>query len=785
VTKAAKRSVCLLVLATVSQVSLAQLIPPVWIGDGPSPAVEDLHSEAHQAQVVCPQCARGLSAMKRLEWENANRRYLESIESGLLDQTDVQKYQLDLEIVPSQSRLIGTNVMTVNVVQDGVMTFDFSLATALSITNVQFNGGAATWARQSAPTVRVTLPRVYNTGEQFTLSVSYNGMPQDEGFGSINFTTQSGSPLIFTLSEPYYSHTWWPVKDDNRDKAAGDLNFVVPNTLKVASNGTLLGTDVVAGNKTRYRWKTNYPTAPYLFCFSATNYQEFTGSWTHDTGVMNLLFYIYPGSNTANNRNAWLRTVNMLPVFSEKFGKYPFFEEKYGIYQFGFGGGMEHQTFSGQGTFSESVTAHELAHQWFGDMITCETWSDIWLNEGFATYSEAMWEEFKPGSTGLPALLAAMNSRRPTSTNGTVYCFNTSDPNRIFSSNYSYRKGAWVLHMLRHLIGDATFFELLTEYREQYAFDTVTTAEFQALCEEVSGRDLDTFFNQWVYSVGAPAYQYNWRAINVNGEHFAEIFLKQNQNGTWPTFDFPVDVTIRDGGVDLLTKLPSNARTQHFLIPTNSVPSQVSVDPLSRILTSATTATTAFVESAPKIVQLNPAPGQQDVDPATPIRITFHKNSVVAAPYYLLTDPDGATVQFDFAYDPVTFTATMTPLAPLAPGEHTVEVIDAVAGAVGNLSLDGELADPRNAALLPTGNGVAGGDTAWKFSVAAPPPPSCPGDANGDGLVDGADLSVLLSTFGTKSPEPGTGADANGDGFVDGADLSVLLANFGSECAAK
>jgi hypothetical protein len=417
-------------------------------------------------------------------------------------------------------------------------------------------------------------------------------------------------------------------------------------------------------------------------------------------------------------------------------------------------------------------------------MITCETWSDIWLNEGFATYSEALWEEFKPGSSGFPALLAAMNNRKPTSTNGTVYCFDTSDPNRIFSSNYSYRKGAWVLHMLRNVVGDQSFFDILAAYRSQHQFDAATTEEFKSVCESVSGIDLDTFFQQWVYSVGAPAYQYNWRAVNASGQNFVEIYLKQNQNATWPTFNMPVDVNIRDGAVDVPTKLPNNARTQHFLIPTTNVPSQVSFDPFSRILTSTATATVAFAEGPPKIVSLTPAPGAANVPPSSPVAIRFHKNSIVSAPYYLLTDPDGATIPFDFAYDPATYTATMTPLGPLAPGEYTVTVFDGVVGVAGEVRLDGELADPRNPASLPSGNGVAGGNTLWKFTVAAPPP-SCPGDTNDDNLVDGADLSVILSTFGTKSAEPGTGGDLNGDGFVDGADLSVILANFGTDCGSK
>src|SRR5262249_15754047 len=154
-------------------------------------------------------------------------------------------------------------------------------------------------------------------------------------------------------------------------------------------------------------WLTNYKTAPYLWFFSSTNYNQWSRTYTYQlpgggTGTMPVEFSIYPASDTAANRAAWEKVVDMLGVFSQLFGEYPFVGEKYGIYQFPFAGGMEHQTYTGQGTFVEYVTAHELGHQWWGDNVTCRTWNHIWLNEGFATYCEALWEEFKPGSTGQP-----------------------------------------------------------------------------------------------------------------------------------------------------------------------------------------------------------------------------------------------------------------------------------------------------------------------------------------------------------------------------------------------
>jgi aminopeptidase N len=247
-------------------------------------------------------------------------------------------------------------------------------------------------------------------------------------FGSVAFTTQNGQPLFQTLSEPYYSYTWWPCKDgdvstngDNSDKFTAQVAITAPDTLTSVSNGLLQGTDVIPGAKKRFRWATNYPTSTYLIFINTTVYNQWQQIYTYPGGTMPVQFSIYPANDTAGNRSAWENCLNMLAAYRPYYGEYPFVSEKYGIYNFSFGGGMEHQTYTGEGTFSENVTAHELGPQWWGDNVTCKTWPDIWLNEGFATYTECLWAEHKPGSTGLPAYLAAIQARRPSAVSGTVY----------------------------------------------------------------------------------------------------------------------------------------------------------------------------------------------------------------------------------------------------------------------------------------------------------------------------------------------------------------------------
>jgi len=452
-------------------------------------------------------CSHAKTAIARAAAEVKALR-LKSTDDPLAEQTDVLHYRLDFEVVPMTRFLAGSNTMTVRCRVDGVTAFRFWLHLAMSITSVRIDGSSAQWSRLDSATLEVELGQSCDEDEVFSLEVVYEGFPVNTGLGSIVFETQGDWPVVSTLSEPWFSYTWWPVKEDSRDKATGEMLVTVPDELTVVSNGVLIDVDVLSGARRRFHWSTDYPMSPYLFAFSATHYTTFDDTFFFDQGSMPVKFFIYPDSDTAANRNGWLESVDMLATFGDLYGLYPFIDEKYAIYQFPRGGGMEHQTATGQGgqsAFSESLTAHELGHQWWGDMVTCATWSDIWLNEGFATYSEALWFENRSGTPDPAALHQAMFFRRPDEFEGAVYVYDTTDVRRIFSGNYSYRKGSWVVHMLRGVVGDESFFAILDAYRKRFEYLAATTEDLRAVAEEVSGRDLSWFFNRWVYLGGAPA----------------------------------------------------------------------------------------------------------------------------------------------------------------------------------------------------------------------------------------------------------------------------------------
>ncbi|MBI5863229.1 MAG: Ig-like domain-containing protein [Planctomycetes bacterium] len=692
-----------------------------------------------------------------------------------LSDTDLQHCNLDVELNAGSGALTGSNTMTVRSLVDGLTQFTFRLRSNMTVTAVTLNGTTNVPVGSLISTGVygriVPLDRAYNTDEVFTLRIDYTGTPASMGFGSYNrLVLSDGNVLIFTLSEPYYAATWFPVKDgdaldpgDNGDKFTLELAVTAPSTMRTVSNGLLQGIDALSGDRSRYRWASNYPISTYLVCFSSATYNTWTQTYTYPGGTMPVEFNVVPTSDSAGNRQAWDRSVTMLSAFRPAFGEYPFVNEKYGIYYFGFGGGMEHQTNTGQGTFNESVTAHELAHQWWGDMITCRTWHDIWLNEGFATFGEAIWYENRPGSAGLPDYLAHMYNRRPGAVNGSVYVYDTSSVSRIYSSDFSYRKAGWVLHMLRHVVGDATFFQILADYRTAFEFGAATTDDFAAVASSTAGRDLTYFFDQWVYQVGAPNYLYAWQTFNDGANRYLRLYVNQNQNASWPTFRMPVDVRVNlSGGGNVTRVIENDARTEHYVIPIPAAATGVSLDEFMWILETGRTEV-AWVNGPPKVIRTVPAINAEFLPGSGPSQasVVFSEPVTTTAANYTVTGPSGA-VPFTLSYTAGSLSATLDFGSPLADGLYTLAVHDTVVSAAASIRLDGEITS----------------DAVYSFRVHK----NCPGDLDGDWTVSLSDLTVMLSHFGTASGATPADGDLDGDSDVDLSDLALLLAAFGAAC---
>ncbi len=266
------------------------------------------------------------------------------------------------------------------------------------------------------------------------------------------------------------------------------------------------------GNGTHtYYWKNHYTIANYLISLAITNYTQYDTYYHYSpTDSMVITNFIYP-ENFNYVKPLVDETDEMIEVFADRYGEYPFIEEKYGHAEYQWGGAMEHQTCSSMGFWGIGVISHELAHQWYGDMITCKDWHHIWLNEGFATYSEAVYLEARDGKAAYDAQIACeMSYARDAQ--GTIWVQDITDVGQIFNGNRSYAKGSCVLHMLRGIVGDSTFFDIMRTYSADpsVSYGVATTEDFQAIAESVYGQDLDYFFQEWIYGENEPTYTVGW-----------------------------------------------------------------------------------------------------------------------------------------------------------------------------------------------------------------------------------------------------------------------------------
>ncbi len=726
----------------------------------------------------------------------------------LLNDTDIIDNNFDIDIDPIGVSISGSNTMTLASTVNGLTQFTFMLRTnngtitnGYTISTVVING-VTTLPGSSVTSVgtygrRITLDRAYNAGEQFTVKVNYSGTPRNVGLGSFvcSGTALNGQPFAGSLAEPYYAASIWPVKDsengqsgNNSDKSTATISITAPSAYRSVANGILQSVTPVAGGKNKYTWRTNIPTATYLYCFATHAYNVYDFVYNYPLpagGTANMPFQINisPGSDTVGNRAIWSQSLQMLETLRPVFGLYPFVSEKYGIYQFTFGGGMEHQTMTGMGgTFSESVTVHELGHQWWGDNVTCKTWNDIWVNEGFATYSEALWYERKPGASGLPALHSAMANRRPNAAtmNGTsgasVYCYNVASPNPIFDGNTSYRKGGWALHTLRKYVGDVTFFQILANYRAAYEGSGATTQELADVASATHGSSLQDYFDTFVFGQGTPVYAYGTEAVTINGQTYLKLHLRQTQDlamGENGRFVTPIDVRITTPSGTTTAVIFNNEREESFVIPTDGLASAVVLDENNWILNNGKSAE-AYLASPPKLLATSPAIGTSLAAAASPVTatLTFSEPVVSSNSNFTVVGPSG-TLSTTHSFNPGTNTVSLGLGALTVPGTYTVTVSDLITA--GGIRLDGEIANPGSPSSLPSGDGLANGSAVYTFTVTGT---ICPADFNGDATVDFFDYLDFVDAFSANDPS----ADFNQDATIDFFDYLDFVDAFSGGC---
>ena len=470
-----------------------------------------------------------------------SQKHLKNFVSTLTDnqkRIDINYYKINLEVNIQDENINGIVFIKGSVGMDQPDFFELDFSDQMEVDSVKVNENNISFEHNenllSIPAPDIAIPEGYD----FNIEVFYNGTPPVTGFGSFNFDSYNNIPHIWTLSEPYGSRTWWPCKDDPSDKADSvDIIITIDENQIAVSNGLLFEEVNLDNNLKRYYWKERYPIATYLVSITTYPYTVWHDEYISANGdTLPLDYYVYPDHYEIVYNN-YLLTKDMMTVFSDRFGEYPFIDEKYGHVEFGRGGGMEHQTITSMGGYSQWLIAHELGHQWWGNLVTCNSFDHIWLNEGFARFSEAIWEEAYNGFDAYKNYWINHSYYGP----GTIYVENPSNVGQIFDVNLTYNKAGWVVHMLRGVMGDSLFFETLKSYgsNDSLAYNSATTEDFKNICEDISGLDLHDFFQQWIYGSHYPRYGVSW---DVNNED--ELIVNIEQQQSWQYFNMPIQLEI-------------------------------------------------------------------------------------------------------------------------------------------------------------------------------------------------------------------------------------------------
>ena len=553
-------------------------------------------------------------------------RYIQRPKSTSMQSYDAIYYKLEFEIGLDPNSFYGkATEKFVSLVDDlNVINLDFD--SYLTVLDVQ--GDAVSYGLKDY-TLSLKLNETFSAGDTIEVVIEYQGIPRTSELYDASFwfnkhgTYFQGtySPAIYTLSEPYGARSWWPCKDDPTDKPdAMDILITIPDNtynnqkLYAVSNGTLVSL-IENDNGTRsFHWHEQYPIATYLVSLAISNYEIYSDWYvTAENDSMPVIYYVYPEKISTALEN-YGSTVDMIKTYSDRFVQYPFFEEKYGMANFGWGGAMEHQTVSSMGTMNFWVVAHELAHQWFGNLVTCADFHHIWLNEGWATYLEAIYAEKLYGQWGYHSYMndiyrSYMNDKAYDIFEKTIYVEDPLTNENVFDT-IVYDKGAWVIHMLRHVMGDTQFFSATKSYLNdlQIKYKSATTEDFQQIMEQYYGESLNWFFQEWIYGKGFPIYQYSWTYQEEGDQYILDLTIEQIQKnyGAEEVFTMPLDIMIMTipGPKKDTVKVFNDQRIQSYQFVTDLQPASVVLDPDDWVLQKSERVPVSDIESGKESLPL-------------------------------------------------------------------------------------------------------------------------------------------------------------------------------------
>ncbi|NCA77410.1 MAG: T9SS type A sorting domain-containing protein [Alphaproteobacteria bacterium] len=552
----------------------------------------------------------------------------------LLDQYDVRQYILDLNISNTSTIISGNVTMNAEVTAASLNTVTVELIDSISavsymtVDSVWFNGNPAAFVH-SGWLVQVPLTTPVPLGDLFSLQIFYHG----NGSGSTQSNTNGlwkfsykNISHTFNTSQPFYSKVWWPCKELMTDKA-DSVTFIITtdSTNLTASNGLLEKVEYPGNGKARYHWKTHYPISPYLVSFLVGPLSQLIDYAPMVSGSDSLLLYNLLFSESPYYQmylTAIDKTKTLLMLNDSLLGEYPFRDEKYGYCLIGMPTiGMEHQTMCMMGYASLDtittlypyggnwfLTAHELAHQWFGDAVICSTWNDAWLVDGFASYMEYVALQHLYGTASAEAWMEEAHTSVLSEPGGSVWIPDSlvSDVRNLFDYRLVYKKGAAILHILRYEINnDSLFFSILKQYISTYRYGSASAANFLTIAESVTGIDLTDFFEQWYYGSGYPVFNLHW---NHTGDTLEIRSEQTTSTSITPLFRTTFDIRVYTPQGDTTIRLFQSGSNFTWNLPITGTVDSIAFDPDHWLIQQHTVHTSLGENQQPVQVQIFPNP---------------------------------------------------------------------------------------------------------------------------------------------------------------------------------
>jgi len=498
-----------------------------------------------------------------------------------LTEQEIQKriyyYKIQIELKAGENKFQGKVNIHAKILGHGNF-IEFDLTSKAVVDSVFVDGKVAAY------TFANDKLRIVASDDHFVKNINvkicYTAHYDNDG---LRIDTEYNTTRISSYGLPYTARLWWPCKDKPSDKAdSADIVITAPKGLTAVSNGKLTKQITNADSTSTFYWSVRYPIYPDVISLAVGNYVSFTRYYKN----MPMVFYVFPEDLEKAEKD-----FSVLPEIIKShvkcFGEYPFIKEKYGVAEFTTESYREHQTIpslgkkyvTGEDKY-ERILAHELAHQWFGNSLSVKSWTDVWLNEGFATYAFALWVE---NNKGKDSYFKTINSFNKKDFPGTVHVRDTTNADSMFNTS-TFLKGALILHMLRHVMGDQLFFSTIKKYIQKYSGKNVSTADFVQVCENYFGHTLKWFFNEWLYTTSRPQFDLKYAYTGMDKAYLIKVRLKQLQkDGT--VFKIPVDIQVNfKDGSSSKTVVWDKYADQSFLIRVNKRPVSVIPDPDNWIL---------------------------------------------------------------------------------------------------------------------------------------------------------------------------------------------------------